>query len=108
MEEEEPEIIQSQSPGQGGALNREPGKCPEGGDAVTPEEEMPVENRNQVGALVRAGEAATRSLWIGLDTGVVFYGSNVIYLLSQSCWAGELRGNDSISYICPDGQGSVL
>lgn len=62
--------------------------APQGGDQMTPGEEIPVENRKQVSTLVRAsvldsetghlwpGEAAVRSPWIGLNKGVVIHGSN--------------------------------
>lgn len=55
---------------------------------MTPEEEIPVENRNQVSTLVRASvldsetgnlwpaKAAITGPWIGLNKSVVFYGSN--------------------------------
>lgn len=55
---------------------------------MTPEEEIPVEKRNQVSTLVRVSipasetgnlwpvKAAIRSPWIGLYKGVVFYGSD--------------------------------
>lgn len=55
---------------------------------MTPEEEIPVENRKQVSTLVRVSvldsevgnlwpvEAAIRRPWSGWNKGVVFYGSN--------------------------------
>lgn len=58
------------------------------GTHMTPEEEIPVENRNQVSTLVRGRvlasetgnlwpvKAAIRSPWTGWNEGVVFYGSN--------------------------------
>lgn len=99
--------------------------APEGGDPVTPQEEIPVENRNQVSTLVRTSvldsetgdlgpvKAAVRSLWIGccvLGQWIGWYKLkwNMIYLLSQLCLAGELWGNDLISYICHVDQWSVL
>lgn len=62
--------------------------APQDGDHVTPEEEIPVEKRDRVSSLVRASvlasetgalwpvKAAVRSPWIGLNKGVVFYGTN--------------------------------
>lgn len=88
----------------------------DGGDGMTPEEEIPVENRNWVTTLVRATASYTWKLatcglwrllsevnglaWKRLLCFMAHPNWNRVYLVSQMCSAGELCGNDSTSYIC--------
>lgn len=99
--------------------------APEGGDQMTPDEEIPVENnsRNQVSTLVRHSilDSESSNLWpakllsevheLAWKRVLSFMTNsnwNRIYLLSQLYFAGGLCGNDSISYICHVDQWLIL
>lgn len=99
LQEDEPEILSSsKARGKVGHWTENQENAPQGGDQMTPEEEIPVENRNQVSTLVRASvqnletsnlgsvKAATKSLWIGLNKDVVFYGSNCMVQIPNEMW----------------------
>lgn len=57
LKEDEPEILLgSKARAKVGHWTENREKAPEGGDQMTPREEIPVQNRNQVSTLVRARE----------------------------------------------------